>query len=141
MRDALLALRGKRYGGPDAPVWATRRGHPLDSHNLRARVLHPTATALGLVDYKGKPWVGFHTFRHTCASLLFANGKDVKQVQGWLGHAKASFTLDTYVHLMDEGLGCADFLDDVVGGTHPAEGGQPSDAGSGLRATRSGGGH
>jgi hypothetical protein len=31
--------------------------------------------------------VSFHTFRHTCASLLFAEGTNVKQVQEWLGHA------------------------------------------------------
>lgn len=59
-------------------------------------------------------WVGFHTFRHTCASLLFAGGKDVKQVQEWLGHADPGFTLRTYVHLLDEGLGSADFLDEAV---------------------------
>jgi len=108
MRDTLLALRGKRYGGPQAPVWATRRGQPLDAHNLRSRVLRPTVAALGL------EWVGFHTFRHTCASLLFAGGKDVKVVQTWLGHADPGFTLRTYVHLMDEGLGSADFLDAQV---------------------------
>ena len=59
----------------------------------------------------GLSWVSFHTFRHTCAPLLFAGGKDVKQVQEWLGHADPGFTLRTYVHLMDEGLGSADFLD------------------------------
>jgi integrase len=31
--------------------------------------------------------VSFHTFRHTCASLLFAEDKNAKQVQEWLGHA------------------------------------------------------
>jgi hypothetical protein len=60
------------------------------------------------------PWAGFHTFRHTCASLLFAAGKNVKQVQEWLGHHDAAFTLRTYVHLMDGGLGDAGFLDDAV---------------------------
>jgi Phage integrase family len=60
------------------------------------------------------PWVSFHTFRHTCASLLFANGKDIKQIQTWLGHADAAFTLRTYVHLLEEGVGSADFLDDAV---------------------------
>jgi integrase len=29
-------------------------------------VLKPTAEEAGM------PWVGFHTFRYTCASLLFA---------------------------------------------------------------------
>lgn len=68
----------------------------------------------------GFGWVGFHTFRHTCASLLFmerargGGGKDVKQVQEWLGHADPGFTLRTYVHLMDDGLGGADFFDDAM---------------------------
>ncbi len=47
----------------------------------------------------------FHTFRHTCASLLFEAGRDVKQVSEWLGHADAGFTLKVYVHLMDAGVG------------------------------------
>jgi len=68
----------------------------------------------------GLGWVGFHTFRHTCASLLFEAGKDVKQVQEWLGHADPGFTLRTYVHLMDDGLGSADFLDAAVRGNRGA---------------------
>jgi integrase len=63
--------------------------------------------------------VSFHTFRHTCASLLFEAGKDVKQVQEWLGHADPAITLRTYVHLMDDGLGDADFLDLAVTVTEP----------------------
>jgi hypothetical protein len=51
------------------------------------------------------PWVGFHTFRHTCASMLFAQGRNAVQVQRWLGHHSAAFTLATYVHLMDGDLG------------------------------------
>jgi hypothetical protein len=46
-----------------------------------------------------------HTFRHTVASRLFAEGRNVVQVQRWLGHHSASFTLDTYVHLLDNDLG------------------------------------
>jgi hypothetical protein len=38
----------------------------------------------------------------------------VKQVQEWLGHADPGFTLRTYVHLLDEGLGDANFLDEAV---------------------------
>ena len=53
----------------------------------------------------GVEWAGFHTFRHTVASRLFAHGRNVVQVQRWLGHHSPSFTLDTYVHLLDEDLG------------------------------------
>jgi integrase len=58
----------------------------------------------------------FHTFRHTCASLLFDAGRNVKQVQEWLGHADPGFTLRTYVHLMDAGVGDAEFMDAVTDG-------------------------
>jgi integrase len=51
------------------------------------------------------PWVGFHVFRHTCASILFAEGRNAVQVQRWLGHHSAAFTLATYVHLLDGDLG------------------------------------
>lgn len=60
-------------------------------------------------------WVSFHTFRHTCASLLFENGRNVEQVSEWLGHTDPSFTLSTYVHLLDEGIGGADFFDECLG--------------------------
>lgn len=58
--------------------------------------------------------VSFHTFRHTCASLLFDAGRNIKQVQEWLGHADPGFTLRTYVHLMDEGVGDAVFMDTAI---------------------------
>lgn len=52
-----------------------------------------------------KTAIAFHAFRHTCASLLFAEGRNVKQVAAWLGHADPSFTLRVYVDLLDEGKG------------------------------------
>jgi len=36
--------------------------------------------------------------------MLFAQGRNVKQVQRWLGHHSPSFTLDTYVHLLSDEL-------------------------------------
>lgn len=89
-------------------MWSTRKAKRPDDHNLRRRVLKPAVEPLGL------PWVGFHSFRHTCASLLFEAGRNVKQVQRRLGHANASFTLDTYVHVMDGGVGDAAFFDDAI---------------------------
>src|SRR5438132_10072604 len=53
----------------------------------------------------GVPWAGFHTLRHTCASRLFAEGRNAVQVQRWLGHSDPGFTLRTYVHLLNDDLG------------------------------------
>jgi len=83
-------------------------GTELNPSNVRRRVLIPAAKPLGL------GWIGFHTFRHSCASLLFDHGRNVKQVQEWLGHADPGFTLRTYVHLLDDGVGDAAFMDDAV---------------------------
>ncbi len=38
----------------------------------------------------------------------------MKQVAEWLGHADPSFTLRTYVHLIDDGVGDADLFDEAV---------------------------
>ena len=96
------------FPSDDDPVFATPRGTPLDVSNVRVRVLRPTACAAGL------PPIGFHVFRHTCASLLFEAGRNIKQIQEWLGHHDPGFTLSTYVHLIDKGLGDADFLDEAT---------------------------
>jgi integrase len=40
--------------------------------------------------------VGFHTFRHTCTTLLTQNNEDVKIVQELLRHANSRITLDLY---------------------------------------------
>ena len=118
MADRLRARRRDSYAGDAAPVFATTAGTELSRPNVASRVLKPAAEAVGLVaaGQAGQPaaWVSFHTFRHTCASLLFDAGRNVKQVASWLGHADPAFTLRTYVHLMDEGLGDADFLDAAV---------------------------
>jgi integrase len=80
-------------------VFPSLRGTPLKVENVRRRVLAPFAEEVGA------QWAGFHTFRHTCASMLFDRGANAKQVQRWLGHHSPSFTLDTYVHLLEDDLG------------------------------------
>jgi integrase len=53
-------------------------------------------------DYQG---AAFHQFRKACGSLLLAQGKTLKQVQGWLRHSQLSTTLNVYIHEVDDGLG------------------------------------
>lgn len=99
----VLALRRERARGDwpadDDLAFCAADGRPLHDRNLSARMLKPAAQEAGV------PWAGWHTLRHTCASLLFARGANAVQVQRWLGHHSPGFTLATYVHLLDEDFG------------------------------------
>jgi integrase len=74
--------------------------HGADSRQARRTSSHARPPSLGFQDRRSgcrqrrgegvkiRPTVSFHTFRHTCASLLFDDGRNIKQVQEWLGHAE-----------------------------------------------------
>jgi integrase len=82
----------------EAPLFPSRTGTHLNGENLLGRFLKPAVIRAGV------PWAGFHTLRHTCASMLFRAGWNAKQVQIVLGHHSPAFTLATYVHLIPEDL-------------------------------------
>ncbi len=59
---------------------------------------------------------GVHSLRHTFASLLFAQGTDIKVVSKLLGHASVQITMNIYVHLYDNAEPDAvALLDGVIG--------------------------
>lgn len=99
LAQALWTMRKETRATDADLVFTAPAGGRVEQSNLMARVLKPAALAAGVGD-----WVGFHTFRHTCASELFGRNWNAKQVQKWLGHHKASYTIDTYVHLLDDDL-------------------------------------
>lgn len=47
----------------------------------------------------GMKRIRFHDLRHSCASLLYANGVSLKEIQEWLGHSDISTTSNIYTHL------------------------------------------
>jgi integrase len=68
-----------------------RGSKPYSPDTLLSKVIRPAAKRAGI----GKR-IGWHTFRHSFATLLKANGEDVKVVQESLRHANSRITLDTY---------------------------------------------
>jgi integrase len=98
---ALLRTRRPDGAADDDYVFPGRAGGVSDQGSLRRRVLVPAAERAGLSG------VGFHTLRHTCASLLIESGISPLRLQRWMGHHSPAFTLETYGHLIDGDLGPA----------------------------------
>ena len=58
----------------------------------------------------------FHDLRHSCASLLLANGISMKQIQEWLGHSTYNVTANFYSHLdYNSKIASADVISSVLG--------------------------
>ena len=76
-------------------VFPNSAGKPMDSQNLRRRVLEPALRLAGIRR------VGFHALRHSYVSLLIAQGENIKTIQQLVGHSSAKVTLDTYSHLFN----------------------------------------
>lgn len=52
-----------------------------------------------ILDKYNLPHIRFHDLRHSCASLLVANGFTLKDIQEWLGHSDIQTTANIYAHL------------------------------------------
>ena len=53
------------------------------------------------------PLIRFHDLRHTCATLLYEAGVDIKTIQYWLGHSSIRVTLDIYTEFSQAKLNSA----------------------------------
>lgn len=52
-----------------------------------------------IINKYGLKKLRFHDLRHSCASLLLANGVPMKAIQEWLGHSTFNVTANFYSHL------------------------------------------
>lgn len=90
-------------------VFTTSRGTMIEPRNLNRFLDEAIARA-------GMRRIRFHDLRHTCASLLLAQGVSARVVMEVLGHTQLSMTTDLYGHVLPSVLRtAADALDVVFG--------------------------
>ncbi|MYS24683.1 Site-specific recombinase XerD [Streptomyces sp. DvalAA-14] len=93
---------------PAGLVFTTSTGRPTDPRSLN-RMLTVLCREAKVRQ------VRVHDLRHTCASLLLAQGVDARTIMETLGHSTITMTLDTYAHVMDSTLRkAADRMDDAL---------------------------
>lgn len=97
LREALEQHRLIARRSEDDLVFCNENSKPLDPDDLVRREFFPA------LDRAGLHRIRFHDLRHTYASLLIAQGENIKFIQHQLGHASATTTLDRYGHLMSDG--------------------------------------
>lgn len=90
MRERLVA--GAAWRDSDF-VFTTTIGTPLDSRNV-------TRLFQRRLERAGLPRMRFHDLRHSCASLLLAQGVPARVVMEILGHSQISLTMNTYAHVL-----------------------------------------
>lgn len=92
-------LEERLTGGPDWNehdlVFVSTTGTPLDGRNLTRRFQ-------AVLERAGLPRMRFHDARHTCASLLLAQGVQPRVIMETLGHSQIGLTLNTYAHVIPE---------------------------------------
>ena len=71
----------------------------VDELGERMRVEYLTNAFPKFLESHGLRRMRFHDLRHSCASLLLANGVPLKHIQEWLGHSDFTTTANICAHL------------------------------------------
>ena len=71
----------------------------VDELGRRIKPGYITTAFPKLLAKSGLKRIRFHDLRHSCASLLYAHGVSLKDIQEWLGHSTISTTANIYTHL------------------------------------------
>ena len=96
MLRAHLSARGLTEADSEAFVFGDGKGGPLHYSNWRTRVWLPACTKAGCEG------AGFHDLRRANATVMIAEGVDVKTAQQRLGHSDVRMTLGLYARVMEQ---------------------------------------
>lgn len=88
------SVAARRWHDTDL-VFARPDGYPLSGSVV-------THTFQNVLKAAGLPRRRFHDLRHSCATLLLAQGVSPRVVMDILGHSQISLTMNTYAHVLPE---------------------------------------
>jgi integrase len=107
-------LRAGVYWRESGLVFTTALGTPIEPRNA-VRTFKRVLKQAGLPDRR------FYDLRHTCASLLLAQGVHPRVVMEILGHSQISLTMNTYSHVIPQlQADAAQRMDDLLTDLPPA---------------------
>lgn len=91
-----LQKQNSAHNNPENFVFCKEDGSPLNPDVLRRDVLYPALDRVGIA--RSSRAAGFHTFRHSAATIVNQKTGNLKLVQNLLGHSNLSTTADVYTH-------------------------------------------
>lgn len=77
------------------PVYFEGKEHIIERMGQRVKPGYVTQNFTRTLKKHNFRHIRFHDLRHSCASLLLANGVSMKEVQEWLGHSNYNTTANT----------------------------------------------
>ncbi len=119
-RTRQLLAGGRWRAEGSSFVFTTRDGRPLDGCGVtrdlkrlltqtwmggRPDCTHPRVTTRECADCGAEhlPALSFQALRHSCASILLAQGVPIRDVSEILGHSDVRLTLSSYAHVIEAG--------------------------------------
>lgn len=91
----------------NAKAFSENYDHTWDGYLIRypdGKIVSPNALTnkfAAFIKKNNLKQIRFHDLRHSCASILYANGVDILTIQKILGHAQLSTTL-MYTHIIND---------------------------------------
>ncbi|MEL7632763.1 site-specific integrase [Sporomusa sphaeroides] len=90
-------MLGNKFENKENLVFTNIWGKQVDTSNFTTRYFKKMLVQAGI-----ERSFCFHDLRHTHATLLLAQGVNIKVISERLGHSTVTMTLDTYSHLMPD---------------------------------------